>query len=405
MKIRNVIFTMLISILVLVTSCKRDDDEQVSVDEVEEILNTPVTNHWSSYFSFVGTRINSEDDWTDFDGTLVTPNGYNYGHKVYKDFIPSEVEKWEYAKTRSEADPDYVVVITTDVWQRIVGRRHDFRTDIMEHPEKLYDLFEDHKQRLLKLAQIKGTVLMVFNPDAMAHWSGTIIRTNDGDPNSIPAKIKESNYPDALELDPPQTFAGIWQVIDYMRRKYAPNVWITYTLKQWGTIGISDTEPPEGWDNNADVQTQADYLNNYGVQWDVLSYNFNPTWGNHSDDQYKSIAKYFGAVARKLHNRDNKPVKTYIWKVSMWPSLWQSNDVSTWRPDHASFIFRNIDYLVNECETIGATLGYGNEYHAGIDEFGRICFPPVIYKWMREYYYSENVNVTPHATLGKVYIP
>jgi hypothetical protein len=396
---KRIIFYFTI-LLLISPSCK----EKYETD-VDGILNTPVTDHWSDYFSFVGMRINSEADWTDFDGTALPPGGYNYGHKIYKDFLPYEVDNWNYAKMRSEKDPDFMIIITTDTWQKIVGKRKTFRTDIVEHPEKLYDLFEDHKKRLQKLAKVKGTVLMVFNPDPMAHWSGKIIREENGDPHSLPAKIKESKHPDALELNPPQTFAGIWQVMDYMRRKYAPNVMMSYTLKQWGSMGIADEEPAEGWDNNEGVQKEADYLNSYGVQWDVITFNFNPTWGKHTDDQYKSIAKYFGAVARKLHNKDNKKVKTYIWKVSMWPNLWQNNDVNKWNPDHTSFIFRNVDYLVNECETIGATLGYGNEYKAGFDEFGRICFPPVVYKWMREYYFSEDIDVTPHATKGKVHIP
>jgi len=394
---KRIIYLLLIIIFII--SCKKDNK-----NNVQEILNTPVTNHWSDYFSFVAMKINSEVDWTDFDGTELPPGGYNYGHKVFNDFISLEIDNWNYAKMHSENDPDYMVIITTDTWQKILGKRKEYRDQIINHPEKLYNFFEDHKKRLLKLAEVKGTVLLAFHPDPMAYWSGDITRNSNGDPGSIPAKIKESNYTDALELDPPQTFAGIWQVIDYMRRKYAPNVMMSYTLKTHGSKGFAYVEPQEGWDNNEGVQTEADYLNNYGVQWDVITYNFNPTSGNHTDDEYKAAAKYFGAVARKLHNRDNKKVKTYIWKVSMWPSLWKNNDVSTWKPDHTSFIFRNVDYLVNECETIGATLGYGNEYKAGYDEFERICFPPVVYKWLREYYLNENINVTPHATKGKVHI-
>lgn len=361
-------------------------------DAVRAILNTKVTAKWSEYFTIVGTKINSEEDW---EG--LTPNGYNYGNKVYKPFKSSEVADWEYAIERSKTDPNYVVVITYDDWQTHFGHRINFASEIMENPEKLYQWFEIWKATLQKLNQIQGPVLVANHPDPMATWSGEIQRDYNGDPKNVPAKLNESKFPDVLELNPHQSFAGIWQTIDYMRRKYAPNVMISYTLKTWGSTGYKYTEPEGGWDNSPEVQAQADYLNNYGVQWDAITYNFNPGAGYHTDEEYRAGSKYFSAVSKKLKNQDNRPAVTYAWKTNI-SDKYYTDPYGDWLEDaHLTYFFRNIDFLADSTNCIGITVGYGNQ-------LGQY-FPPAIYDWIEEYLTGEEQNIRVHGTLGQKKLP
>ncbi|MDC3250007.1 hypothetical protein OAU52_00100 [bacterium] len=364
---------------------------QDTTDAVRTILSTKINANWSDHFSIVGTKVNSKEAWQG-----LTPDGYNYGNKVYKPFVNSEVIDWEYAQERATNDPNYVVVITYDDWQTHFGHRINFDTEIMENPEKLYQWFEIWKTALLKLKLIDGPVLVAGHPDPMATWSRQIQGEYQGDPKNVPAKLNETRHPDVLELSPHQSFAGIWQTIDYMRRKYAPNVMISYTLKTWGSTGFAYEAPEGGWEKSQEVQKQADYLNNYGVQWDVLTYNFNPTSGYHTDEQYKAAASYFGAVSQKLTNRDKRHVMTYVWKTGINDSYYDDPYGDWIGNSHVDFFFRNIQFLADSTRGIGMTIGYGNQLQEN--------FPPAIQKWLIEYFKGEEQNITPHGTIGKVMI-
>jgi len=97
---------------------------------------------------------------------------------------------------------------------------------------------------------------------------------HENDPKNVPAKLIESRFPEVLERSPHNSFAGVFQMMDYLRMKYAPNVKLGYTIKTWGIGTDPFSEPAEGWDNSSAVQALADYLNNYDVQFDLLSFNF-----------------------------------------------------------------------------------------------------------------------------------
>ena len=356
---------------------------------VKKILNRKVFDGGPDYFTVVAAKANSPDFWGD-----IKPKGYNYGHKIYKPFLQSDVDNWEYAKKRAKGDPkNYIIVISDESWVNLMGARWHFTRDAML-PGKLNSLFSYWKAEMQMLAKAGGPVIVIFAGDAPPYWAGAINKNFHNDANQVPAKVLESRFPEALELNPPNSFAGVFQVLDYIRMKYAPNVKLGYTLKTWGVQGFSFSEPSGGWDNSPGVKAMADYLNSFGVQFDVLAFNFNPKEkSDRTDDEYKAGTKYYAAISRKMKTRDGSKPKVWIWKVSLWSA-------------HPSFYFRNVDFLVRDGNVIGMTLGHGNDLanKKGFEDFTRKNGKKsLINTWMHEYFQHKKIGNGPHATPGPVY--
>ena len=367
----------------------------VHTRKVRSVFGRNLRGKLPDYFTMVAAKANSEGFW---NAAGIEPPGYNYGHKIYKSFDQSSVDNWEYAKERSENSPkDYIVVISDESWTVFMGHRKDFENAVLD-PTKLYRWFFYWKAEMQKLGQLKNGVIHMFAGDPPPYFMKAIKASHDNNASNVPAKIAETRFPDALELNPPQTFAGVFQVMDYIRMKYAPNVRLGYTIKEWGSQGLSDTEPEGGWENDPELQKMADEINSLGVCFDYLGFNFNPTGegGKRSDDIYKVRARYFGTVASKMLKRDGKtPVgaKAWIWKSSLWSN-------------HPSFYFRNIPFLVNRANIAGMTLGHGNDW-AG-HQLGDYVDPAKdwpLKSWIEEYYTGQSKNVDPEGTVGKVYLP
>jgi hypothetical protein len=337
------------------------------------------------YFTMIAPKVNSENFWGD-----IKPMGYHYGHKLGVDST-----EWKYAIKRIEDDPDnYIIAVADESWQTMIGHRKAFSDDI-KNPAKLYLWFAYWKNQMQTLGKIKGTVLYFMAGDAPAYWAGEIRRSYKNDPKNVPAKITQSRFPEALERNPSQSFAGVFQMMDYLRMKYAPNVKLSYTLKTWGiqqpASGLNK-QPPGGWDNDPAVKTMAQYLNNYGVEFDLLTFNFNPRGGAQTDQQLKDVTSFYGAISKKMNSRDDKKPKMWIWKVSLWNKT------------QPSFLFRNIDHLVQNANCIGMTLGHGNDL-VGQSGFSDNTEKGIYIKsWMLEYYQSRTVTTIPvHATSGLEY--
>ncbi len=355
---------------------------------VRKTLNSTVYNGGPDYFTVVAAKANSPAFWDD-----LTPKGFNYGHKVYKPFLQGDIDAWEYAKKRAKDDPkNYLVVITDESWVKIVGARQNYAKDVLD-PSKLYALFGYWKAEMQLLSEVDGQAMIIIAGDAPPHWAGSIHKNFNNNANAVPAKVLESRFPEALELNPPNSFAGVFQVLDYIRMKYAPNVKIGYTLKTWGVQGFSFSEPSGGWDNHSGVKAMADYLNSFGVQFDILAFNFNPRDKDRSDDEYKAGAKYFAAISKKMKTRDGSKPKVWIWKVSLWSA-------------HPSFYFRNVDFMVRDANAIGMTLGHGNDFsgESGFKDFTRNNGKKsLIHTWMHEYFEGKTIGDGPHATPGPIY--
>ena len=208
--------------------------------------------------------------------------------------------------------------------------------------------------------------------------------------------IRESGFADALELDPPQNFAGFWQVIDHIREKYAPNVMLAPTIKTWG-IGIDPkAEPVGGWTENVEgLKKIIEYHQNYGVNWDALAFNYNP--GKvHDDDSFKKIARFISTIANGMHtSKSGIRVRPYIWKTKITSEHYNGTPEKDWKYDDISFEMRNIQFLA-DLGFAGLNLGYGNE----ISKPNKL--PPLVACWLKEYFDGIEGTCEPHATVGVV---
>jgi hypothetical protein len=379
----------------LVAGSEIDSNYAMQIDESKDVVVASYTTHAQEYmqrevndfnvdyFTMVAPKVNSEAFWDD-----LKPMGYHYGHKMGVD-----TPEWKYATQRIKDDPNnYIFAIVDESWQTLIGHRKDYVSDVSK-PEKIYKWLEFWKAQMKLLGKVEGTVLYFIAGDAPPFWAGNIRGNFNNDPKNVPAKITQSRFPEALERNPSQSFAGIFQMMDYLRMKYAPNVKLGYTLKTWGIAASRHlyTKPQNGWQNEQDMQVMADYLNNYDVKFDILCFNFNPKGTGYTDEQYKVGIDYFGTISKNMHTRDNQPVKLWVWKVSLWS-------------EHPSFYFRNIDFMVNEANAIGMTLGHGNDL-VGQSGFSDNEKQEIyIRSWMHEYYNNEtNTTLSKHATKGLVY--
>ncbi len=367
----------------------------INKQKVQTVFGKNLRGTVPSYFTMVASKANSENFW---HAAGIKPPGYNYGHKIYKPFIQSSKEAWVYANKRSKEDPEnYIVVINDESWTIFMGHRKDFENTIMD-PQKLYRWFFYWKTEMQMLGKLNNGVIHMFAGDPPPYFMKAINSTYNNNAANVPANIAQTRFPDAMELNPPQTFAGIFQVMDYIRMKYAPNVRMGYTIKEWGSQGLSDTEPDEGWENNTALQKMADEINSFGVCFEYLGFNFNPSGegGKRDDDVYKVRAKYFGTVAKKLLKRNGvTPVKAkaWIWKTSLWAN-------------HPSFYFRHIRYLVNQANIAGMTLGHGNDWIGHrLEDYEDPAKNWPLKSWIEEYYTGQQKNVSPEGTVGKVYLP
>ncbi len=373
-----------------------DTDYQMEIDQsknvvsatytkkAKEYMQRKVADFKVDYFTMVAPKANSPKIWNEVGG--IEPAGYNYGHKLG---IGSE--DWNYALERIKNDPkNYVMVISDENWQTLIGHRKSYIKDIQK-PEKVYKWLEFFKDQMQILGKVPGTVLYIIAGDAPPFWAGDIRANHKNDPKTIPGKIIESRFPEVLERNPSNSWAGIFQMMDYLRMKYAPNVKLGYTLKTWGIAEKNIYKEPEGgWDSKDTVKVMADYLNNYGVQFDFLSFNFHPR-SSHKTQEYESAAKYFGAISKQLKTRDTTP-KLWIWKVSLW------------NKEQPKFYFTHINFLVNNCNAIGMTLGHGND----LAKSGGFKDDPdngiYVKSWMEEYFKGIQKDSIPvHADKGLIY--
>jgi hypothetical protein len=379
-------------------------DEQISIKEISSqskdglgaiIDNVSVkelsnTKHFPSDFFISATKA-----YAIAKKEGINLNSYSYGYKIYKDFIPSEMETWKEVIKRSNTEDNFIIVIAYGKWGKIMGSRKGVVKQLQD-PKKIYKYLDAFKQTMIKLSEAKGSVLVGFEPDPMAYFMGLMRRKYQNNPSNLPAKIMESNFPEALEINPPQNFAGFWQVIDYIREKYAPNVMLAPTIKTWGIPTDPKAEPVGGWSSDdAGVRTVIDYYQNYGVNWDALAFNYNP--GKvHDDKNFKTIARYITAIAGGMSNdKTGMRVRPYLWKTKITKEHYDGTPQKNWHYDDISFEMRNIQFLADLGFT-GINLGYGNE----IAKPNKL--PPLVECWLKEYFQGEEGECTPHGTIGVV---
>ena len=307
---------------------------------------------------------------------------------------PFPQELWE----RSIRDSGFVMVTVSDKWHTLMGNRKEFETYI-QRPDSIKNYYEYLKKILLDLSHYKQAVIN-FEPDPFGSFSKIIRGDYDGDPANVPAALSQVDMDEVRELNPPDNFAGFWQVIDYMRKKYAPHVMLAPTAKEWGQpVNILDDVPDSGWmPNSPAIIEMRDYFARYGVDWDALAFNINNK--NRTDEEFKIIVDYFTALAKAMGKNKvtQKPVYSFIWKALV-DSFHYVSPVDEWKSNEISFEFRNIGYMA-ERGVRGMVIGYGNQLN---DKFAPdSVLPPAMACWLNQYFNDTDTGCVPPATMGLI---
>ena len=300
---------------------------------------------------------------------------------------------------RSREDSSFMVVVVSDKWHLIMGERKNFINELQD-TQKVRKYFLYIKKLFQNLSYFQRGIVN-FEPDPMGSFYKIISKQYNSDPNLVYVPLSQVNMPEVHELNPPDNFAGFWQVIDYLRKKYAPQIMIAPTIKVWGNSGKPWKEPAGGWTyDDPQVRPMWEYYARYGVQWDGLAFNFNGK--KQADSVYKSIVKYFCAVADGMSRYFHRPMYKFIWKVKIY-DFHYSKPPSQWPVNELEFVFRNIPFLAS-MGVRGMVIGYGNQLNGLYAP--KDVLPPALVCWLKEYFLARDFGCKPQGTIGlrRVYI-
>ena len=298
---------------------------------------------------------------------------------------------------RSISDDGFTVVVVSDKWFTIMGERKDFVQNVRD-TARVKAYFNYVKGILVTLSNFKRGVIN-FEPDPFGSFSKIIRQEYSGDPANVPVPLSKVDFPEIKELDPPDNFAGFWQVIDFLREKYAPQIMLAPTIKEWGIpVRIIEDKPSGGWsEHSPGVKEMCDYYERYGVNWDALAFNINDK--KRSDDDFKTIVEYFSSVAKGMKNhKTGKRVYSFIWKAKV-NAYHYSLPVDQWPENEISFEFRNIPFLAGH-GVRGMVIGYGSQLAGKYTNEKEI--PDIFTCWLKEYFIGEKQGCDPQGTLGVV---
>lgn len=298
---------------------------------------------------------------------------------------------------RAREDTNFMMVVVSDKWHLIMGDRKNFVQAVQDtHRVRLY--FEYVKRIFQHLSPFPRGIIN-FEPDPMGSFSKIIRSKYNGDPRLVPVPLDKVNMPEVRELNPPNNFAGFWQVVDYLRHKYAPQIMIAPTIKVWGTSGKPGKEPQGGWKaDDPQVRPMWEYYARYGVQWDGLAFNFNGKM--RPDSVYKSIVRYFCAVADGMSSTYHRPMYKFIWKVKIY-DFHYNKAPDQWPVNELQFIFGNIPFLAS-LGVRGVVIGYGNELNGLYAHKDKL--PPALVCWLKEYFMAKDFHCNPQGTIGPVHV-
>ncbi len=325
----------------------------------------------------------------------ITLNAYAARNRAYVGKLNNP--KVQELLRRAKSDSSFMMVVVSDKWHLIMGDRKKFVQAVQDtHRVRLY--FEYVKRIFQHLAPFPRGIVN-FEPDPMGSFSKIIRSHYNGDPRLVPVPLDKVDMPEVKELNPPNNFAGFWQVIDYLRQKYAPQIMIAPTIKVWGTSGKPWKEPAGGWTpGDPQVKPMWQYYARYGVNWDGLAFNFNGK--KLPDSTYRSIVRYFVAVADGMSQVYHKPMYKFIWKVKIY-KFHYTKPPQQWPVNELQFIFRNIPFLASH-GVHGVVIGYGNQLNGLYAKKGEL--PPALVCWLKEYFLARDFGCKPQGTIGLVYV-
>ncbi len=347
-------------------------------------------------------HVNSRPFWIAMPKAYFTAKSYGITLNAYAARNRAYIGKFKSPKVqellrRAKSDSNFMMVVVSDKWHLIMGNRKNFVQAVQDtHRVRLY--FEYVKQIFQHLAPFPRGIVN-FEPDPMGSFSKIIRSQYKGDPRLVPVPLSKINMSEVKELNPPNNFAGFWQVVDYLRQKYAPQIMIAPTIKEWGTSGKPWKEPKSGWTaDDPQVKPMWQYYARYGVNWDGLAFNFNGK--KLTDRTYRSIVRYFVAVADGMSKVFHKPIYKFIWKVKIY-KFHYTQPPQQWSVNELQFVFRNIPFLASQ-GVHGAVIGYGNQLNGLYAKKGTL--PPALVCWLREYFLAKDFGCKPKGTIGLVYV-
>ena len=325
----------------------------------------------------------------------------NYGIKLNAYAVRNQAFMWKIDNEnvqklikKSKEDPSFYVIVTSDKWHQIMWERKEFVKNVQD-TEKVKKYFEYVRNIFKNLSYFNHSVIN-FEPDPMGSFYKTISKNYNSDPTKVYVPLDKIDLPEIKELNPPNNFAGFWQVIDYMRKKYSPQTKIAPTIKTWGTSGKPAIEPEGGWTyDNPQVKPMWEYYARYWVDWDWLAFNFNATSRN--DKEFKSILKYFSAVADWMSKKFNKPIYRFIWKVKIF-DFYYKQTTDKWDVNELQFLFKNIPFMASlwiRWMVVWYWSELSDKYTSNKGEL-----PSALVCWLKEYYLWKNFSCTPQGTIG-----
>ncbi len=328
-------------------------------EAVLEVYNGPLKGIGPDYITFTAPKQSGPDFWGD-----LPPMAYSFGGNVYKDS-----NEWKTALECVNRDPEnYIIFITNEQWQYLMGNRHDYASQLA-NPHKVYSWFEFFKTQMERLSAVtNGIAYEIFAGDTPAAWISDVRKDFGNNASNVFASVHASRFPEALEINAEDSMAGFFQVLDYMRMKYAPNVRFGYVMKERGAFNTVDTVPV--------------YLNSLGGCFEVIGFNYNPTLPPRPEEDYLRVMKENAEIVRRVHSRHWGHPRIWVWKIS------------TWKQEHVEFWFKHIG-LMSENEIIGLTLGHGNDLVNWSE------WQEPLKTYLRQYYSGE--SALDGATPGPVY--
>jgi hypothetical protein len=355
---------------------------------------------WPSHF-FVSMKYK----YKIMDSITTDLNSYSSGYKVSS-------KGWQEAIVKSNTNKNHIIVIIFNRYKTIFGTPKNYKT-AMKNKKKLLLYFKTFKQTLKKLSNAKGNIVLNLEPEFMPYLMGDVLKHHKGDITNIKLDLSKLQDSKLVSITPPNNLSGFWQILEALRDKYAPNVMLAPTVKNYNLGTNPANEPDGGWDvSSKKVQKLANYFNSFNLNWDALAFSFkdkqqksknkNKKHKNKSstikidkEEKFKRYARFISAVSKLVKNeKTNKRVRPYIWKASI--NAQHFDKFQNWKDKTLYYEFKNIDYL--------AQLGFSGinliaEKNATKD---KTKIPDIINCWLEEYFNAEDKECEVDATIGLV---
>ncbi|MEW5824913.1 MAG: RICIN domain-containing protein [Pseudomonadota bacterium] len=238
--------------------------------------------------------------------------------------------------------------------------------DALNNSDIMKRYFNDYRFFLQKVGT--NRTILHIEPDL---WG--FIRSTNRDPNTIPAKVNESN-PDCPAKTHANTVSGYARCMITMARKYAPN----------SAVGLHTS--PWNYEANGDAEKVAKFMSALGAsEGDFIATDpsdrdagyYSSVLGQHFrwwDEQ--KFAAYL-SWSKTLSETLGKP--TIMWQIPVGNS-WQDNTYQHYKDNRVELLFSKIDDVA-AAHVVGLMFGPGDTPQTNIDTDGGMLIQKTINYW------------------------